>query len=169
MKNKKIIESVLTVGGYAFSVLGGVIGLVIGAFLAASHGEKAEKHGKTIILASVGTVALYAFFASNRMSILTADSTTPLLLAYFVLSAIAGGLIAVKKEDFFTRGFFTALLTGVWGISVLVFAQPSKARENQSKDRHYWPRESWIALLLMAANILVLVIAGNIFPQPVAP
>jgi TctA family transporter len=163
MANKKIYETILIFTGYLLSVIGGILGIVAGLFLLKMNGERTEKHGKMIMAASLGTILFLAFYSLNRLSILSMEILTPLLFVYFVVSALIGGYIAFKKEDYFTRGFFMTLFTGIWGISILIFASPSKAKENKKSDKHYWPRESWIALILMALNLMMIVFLGNLF------
>jgi hypothetical protein len=163
MQLKKPFKNIIILSGYILSVFGGIIGLILGLFLLQFPEQGTEKHGKMIAGVSIGTALLYAFFTLYKFKLISGDIIIPLLFMYFIISALAGGYIAYKKGDFFTRGFFIALFTGIWGISILLFTSASKARENKTSDKHYWPRESWISLVLMAANIIVLMCAGKIF------
>jgi hypothetical protein len=144
------------------SIYGGVFGLVLGAFLLRFEEPGAGKHARMIIAASVASLLLYAVLFLKMLALLSPDIVNLILVSSFVLSAILGAYLAHRKGDFITRGFFFALLTSVWGVIILLFAPPSEARSNKRGDAHYWPKDSWIALVLLSNNIAAFIIAGNL-------
>ena len=52
--------------------------------------------------------------------------------------AIVGGIVAYKKDDYFSRGFATIALTWVFGLIFLLKAPRSKAKEGDQDDYKNW-------------------------------
>jgi hypothetical protein len=162
MKNKKIIQNIIIFIGYFFSILGGIIGIIPGLVLLRFDSPQPQKHARMIIGSSIATTLLYVFTVVFKLKLLGNELFVATLIIYFIVSGLAGGFLAQKKQDYFTRGFFLALFTGMWGLIALVFAAPSRAKDNKPSDKHYWPREAWISIVLLSLNLIMVIFAGKI-------
>ncbi|KAA3617549.1 MAG: hypothetical protein D8M58_01695 [Calditrichaeota bacterium] len=78
-----------------------------------------------------------------------------IVLIVYGIIVVSGGFVAYSKNDYFSRGFFICLLTGVFGLAVLVKSKPSLAKDDNEYDKHYWPGNSHYALLATAITFLI--------------
>ena len=78
-----------------------------------------------------------------------------IVLTIYGLTLLAGGFIAYVKNDYFSRGFFICLFTGIFGLIVLVKSKPSLAKEGNEYDQQFWPANSYYALIGMAFSFLI--------------
>ncbi len=68
-------------------------------------------------------------------------------IVLYLLIAVVGGIWAVYKKDYFTRGFFISFITGIFGVIAIALSPESKAKENNEVDGHYWPQHGSYAVL----------------------
>lgn len=78
-----------------------------------------------------------------------------LVLTIFTLTLLAGGITAYLKNDYFSRGFFICLFTGIFGLYILIKSKPSLAKDGNKHDQHYWPTNSYYALIGTAVSFLI--------------
>jgi hypothetical protein len=69
---------------------------------------------------------------------------------------LAGGIVARLKHDYFSRGMAITLITGVFGIILLLVSPESKARNHREADVHGWPPGAHRALLAQTSLLLIL-------------
>lgn len=62
-------------------------------------------------------------------------------------SALAGGIIAYFKRDYFSRGFFICLFTSLAGLVAIILSPSSKAKKGDEFDYYNWPKYGSIAVL----------------------
>ena len=72
-----------------------------------------------------------------------------------LLISIGGGILARFKKDYFLRGFFICIFTGVFGFLAILFSPISAVREGNEVDEHEWPRYGGYAVLGMLATIIL--------------
>jgi hypothetical protein len=76
----------------------------------------------------------------------------------YAFLAISGGIIARFKGDYFTRGMGISFLTGIFGVSTLIFSQRSGARKNYEFDEHEWPHTAYLAVIAQLLLVLILLL-----------
>lgn len=82
-----------------------------------------------------------------------------LIISSYVITVIAGGILAVIKNDYFTRGFFICLFTGIFGLIAIILSPKSKAKSGDKTDEHSWPEYgSYVILFLVSWVIVILVV-----------
>ena len=78
-----------------------------------------------------------------------------IVLTIYGLTLVAGGITAYLKNDYFSRGFFICMFTGVLGLFVLIKSKPSLAKNGNEHDQQFWPENSYYALIGMAFLFLI--------------
>lgn len=76
-----------------------------------------------------------------------------LIVCYFILSMILGGIVANKKNDYATRGAAISLFCGLFGPLFMSMAPASRARKG---DKTFWPDRAPEATLLNIAFFVIL-------------
>jgi uncharacterized membrane-anchored protein len=85
-----------------------------------------------------------------------------LLVFVYILITVGGGLLALFKKDYFTRGVAITFLTGVFGILAMALSTSSKARRGDNHDQHYWPERSYLAVLGTVALIALVYLISKL-------
>ena len=78
-----------------------------------------------------------------------------LAVGLVVLPSLVGGWMAVRKNDFFSRGFILSLLSSWYGPIFIYLAPPSRAREGDRLDQESWPLNGPIANMCLIATAVV--------------
>jgi uncharacterized membrane-anchored protein len=77
-----------------------------------------------------------------------------------LISALAGGIAAYLKKDYFSRGFFICLFTGFIGLIAIILSPKSKAKEGDEADYHGWPQYgAYAVIFIMFWSLVLLVIS----------
>ena len=78
------------------------------------------------------------------------------LLVYITLvTSIVGGIIAYKKDDYFSRGFFICLFTGIFGLIAIILSSKSEAKAGNEIDYHSWPQYGAYAVFLLLGFVII--------------
>jgi hypothetical protein len=83
---------------------------------------------------------------------------TTILISLYAITVIAGGILAVLKNDYFTRGFFVCLFTGIFGLIAIILSPKSKAKDGDKTDEHSWPEDSSYAILFIVFWVMVIML-----------
>lgn len=145
--------------GYFFSIAGGIIGILFALIiLLGKYDEESKNHAKIMLTCTI--IAIISIIFVHTPSILKHLST--ILLIYIVISSILGAVIAYKKKDFFSRGLFISMITGMLGVATLLFAPNSSAKESNEYDLHSWPKQRGLAPILFISLLIFLPITKTI-------
>jgi len=80
------------------------------------------------------------------------------MIYFFIVHAIisiAGGLIAYRKSDYFTRGFFICLFTSIFGLIAIIVSPKSCAKKTDEVDTQYWPEYSIYAVFATLITVIL--------------
>jgi hypothetical protein len=78
------------------------------------------------------------------------------VIIIYGIGIVAGGVIAVLKKDYFMRGFFICIFTGILGLIALLVSPKSKAKTGDETDEHSWPQYGGYAVLFIMFWIIIL-------------
>jgi hypothetical protein len=78
---------------------------------------------------------------------------TTILISLYAITVIAGGILAVLKNDYFTRGFFVCLFTGIFGLIAIILSPKSKAKDGDKTDE-----DSSYAILFIVFWVMVIML-----------
>lgn len=81
-----------------------------------------------------------------------------LIISLYAVTVIAGGILAVIKNDYFTRGLFICLFTGVFGLIAIILAPKSKAKTGDKTDEHSWPEYGSFAILFLVSWVIIILL-----------
>ncbi|NIM18393.1 MAG: hypothetical protein GTO45_40960 [Candidatus Aminicenantes bacterium] len=145
--------------GYFFSIAGGIIGIPFALIiLSGKYDQGSKNHAKIMLTCTF--IAIISIILVHTPSISKHLST--ILLIYIVFSSILGAIIAYKKKDFFSRGLFISMITGLMGAATLFFTPDSKAKEGDEYDLHSWPKQRGLAPILFIGLLIFLPITKTI-------
>jgi Na+/proline symporter len=147
--------------GYFFSIAGGIIGIPISLIILLGNYDEESKNHARIILTCVFIAIAAVIFVHTRS---LAKHLSTLLFIYIVISSILGAVTALIKKDFFSRGLFISMITGLFGVAALLFTPNSKARKGDEHDLHSWPKQRGLAPLLFITLLIFLLITKAFLP-----
>ena len=158
-KQKSITaKGTLLFPGYFFSIAGGLLGIPFALFiLLGKYDKESKNHGGIMLLSALVSIASVIIFRVGYI----VEHLSKILAVYILAASVIGAIIAFKKKDFISRGFSISLLTGIFGLAVMLFSPQSKAREGDKSDFHSWPELRGLAPILFIGLLIFLLIISQ--------
>ncbi|NIV03652.1 MAG: hypothetical protein GWN59_03220 [Calditrichae bacterium] len=75
----------------------------------------------------------------------------------YMAIAVASGVVAYLKRDYFSRGFFIGMFTSLFGLIAIAVSPASNAKSGDENDEHDWPRHGGFAVLFTLIVVLALI------------